>query len=307
MQLMSGIDNEAGIRGGLSTISSSRPSAASSSITWVFTFCDPDGTCCTPSLVGGTMFPTFSAKGILKTSKQTMSLNIAQSLFEIFKPLWTGNGKQEIWMTWTVRVLSCIYKLSCQDADKHVLLHWYQQSVTCSDLPSFLPWLCILQHALLFHAFQVLLFLCKKIKILNKSRVIHYWAYKNISLMYLKERILFTPLWYQRIYNRDQHCRCALKNISKRRGALAKYQWKENLDGTKSMLWQCLKETFALWVWSWCDAICIAVQTTKVLRHRPRCYQKTGEWWVWEWRQRHIKLVTSENQKSEPSDPSILY
>ncbi len=221
MQHVSGIDNEAGIRGGLSTISSSRPSAASSSITWEFTFCDPDGTCCTPSLVGGTMFPTFSAKGILKTSKQTMSLNIPQSLFEIFKSFWTGDGKQEIWMTWTVRVPSCIYKLSHQDADKHVLLHCYEQSVTCSDLPSFLPWLCILQHALLFHAFQVLLFLCKKLKFLIRG-VIHDWAHENISLMYLKERVLFTPLWYQRIYNRDQHCRCALKNTNKRRGALAK-------------------------------------------------------------------------------------
>jgi hypothetical protein len=52
--------------------------------------------------------------------------------------------------------------------------------------------------------------------------VIHDWAHENISLMYLKERVLFTPLWYQRIYNRDQHCRCALKNTNKRRGALAK-------------------------------------------------------------------------------------
>ncbi len=142
-------------------------------------------------------------------------------------------------------------------------------SSTCSSFP------CISSSALSL----------QEIEILNKSRVIQYWAHKNISLMYLKERVLFTPLWYQHIYYRDQHCRCALKNINKRRRALAKYQWKESLDGTKSMLWQCLKETFALWVWSWCDAICIAAQTTKVLRHRPRCCQKTGEWWVWEWRQ----------------------
>jgi hypothetical protein len=237
-----------------------------------------------------------------------MPLNIAQSLFKIFKSFWTGDGKQEIWITWTLRVLSCIYKLSRQDADKHVLLHWYEWTVchmftltelsslalcssTCSSFP------CISSSALSL----------QEIEILSESRVIHYWAYKNISLMYLKERVLVTPLWYQHIYNRDQHCRCALKNINKRRGALGKYQWKESLDGTKSVLWQCLKETFALWVWSWCDAICIAAQTTKVLRHRPRCCQKTGEWWVWEWRQRHIKLVTSENQKSEPSDASIVY
>ncbi len=171
MQLVSGIDNEAGIRGGLSTISSSRPSAASSSITWEFTFGDPDGTCCTPSLVGGTMFPTFSAKGILNKQANNVTQYCPVTIWNFQAIL---NWKQEIWITWTVWVLSCIYKLSPQDADKHVLLHWYEQSVTCSDLPSFLPWLCILQHALLFHAFQVLLFLCKKIEILNKSRVIHY-------------------------------------------------------------------------------------------------------------------------------------